>query len=143
MNKDVSETLRSEALGPGARKQPRVGLFVTCLVDLMRPAVGFAAVKLLEDAGCRVEVPTQTCCGQPAYNSGDRATARAIAEQVIAAFEPYDYAVAPSGSCAGVLKTHYPDLFEGDAAWSPRVAAFCAKTHELISFLADVMRVSK
>src|SRR5581483_10747973 len=143
MNKDVSETLRSEALGPGARKQPRVGLFVTCLVDLMRPAVGFAAVKLLEDAGCRVEVPTQTCCGQPAYNSGDRATTRAIAEQVIAAFEPYDYVVAPSGSCAGTLKTHYPELFAGDVAWEGRVAAFCAKTHELISFLTDVMGVSK
>jgi len=136
MNKDVTET-------PGAGKRPRVGLFVACLVDLIRPAVGFAAIKLLEDAGCAVEVPTQTCCGQPAYNSGDRATARAIAEQVIAAFEPYDYVVAPSVSCTGMLKTHYPDLFDGDAAWGPRVAAFCAKTHELISFLTDVMGVSK
>jgi L-lactate dehydrogenase complex protein LldE len=120
----------------------RVGLFVTCLVDLIRPAVGFAAVKLLEDAGCTVEVPTQTCCGQPAFNSGDRATTRQIAEAVIAAFEPYDYVVAPSGSCAGMLKTHYPELF-GDAAWAPRVEAFCAKTYELISFLTDVMQVSK
>jgi len=136
MNKDVTET-------PPARKPPRVGLFVTCLVDLIRPAVGFAAVKLLEDAGCVVEVPTQTCCGQPAYNSGDRATTRAIAEQVIAAFEPYDYVVAPSGSCAGMLKAHYPELFEGDAAWAARVAKLCAKTHELISFLTDVMGVSK
>src|SRR5919201_6116435 len=92
------------------RPRTRVGLFVTCLVDLIRPAVGFAAVKLLEEAGCSVEVPTQTCCGQPAYNSGDRATTRAIAEQVITAFEPYDYVVAPSGSCTGMLKTHYPDL---------------------------------
>jgi L-lactate dehydrogenase complex protein LldE len=90
-----------------------------------------------------VEVPTQTCCGQPAYNSGDRATTRAIAEQVIAAFEPYDYVVAPSGSCAGMLKAHYPELFEGDAAWAARVAKLCAKTHELISFLTDVMGVSK
>ena len=102
-------------------RRPRVGLFVTCLVDLIRPSVGFAAVKLLEDAGCTVEVPAQTCCGQPAFNSGDRATTRAIAEQVIAAFEPYDYVVAPSGSCAGMLKTHYPELFAGDAAWAPRV----------------------
>jgi L-lactate dehydrogenase complex protein LldE len=121
----------------------RIGLFVTCLVDLIRPAVGFAAVKLLEDAGCTVEVPAQTCCGQPAFNSGDRATARQIAEAVIVAFEPYDYVVAPSGSCAGMLKAHYPELFEGDAAWAPRVEAFCAKTYELISFLTDVMRVSK
>ena len=61
-----------------------VGLFVTCLVDFIRPSIGFAAVKLLEDAGCTVEVPRQACCGQPAFNSGDRATARDIAEQVIA-----------------------------------------------------------
>jgi L-lactate dehydrogenase complex protein LldE len=121
----------------------RVGLFVTCLVDLIRPVVGFAAVKLLEDAGCTVEVPTQTCCGQPAFNSGDRATTRQIAESVIAAFEPYDYVVAPSGSCAGMLKAHYPELFEDDAAWAPRVEAFCAKTYELISFLTDVMQVTK
>ena len=67
-------------------KAPRVGLFVTCLVDLFRPTVGFAAVKLLQDAGCTVEVPIQTCCGQPAFNSGDRATTKAIARQVIAAF---------------------------------------------------------
>src|SRR5215468_1191897 len=104
MNKDTPGDARRDAASP-----PRVGLFVTCLVDLMRPAVGFAAVKLLENAGCRVEVPTQTCCGQPAWNSGDRATTRAIAEQVIAAFEPYDYVVAPSGSCAGMLKAHYPE----------------------------------
>ena len=121
----------------------RVGLLVTCLVDMFRPQVGFAAVKLLEQAGCAVEVPTQTCCGQPAYNSGDRATTRAIAEQVIAAFEPYQYVVAPSGSCAGMLKTHYPELFAGDPAWEPRVAAFCAKTHELISFLTEVMKLDK
>jgi L-lactate dehydrogenase complex protein LldE len=124
-------------------KGVRVGLFVTCLVDLIRPAVGFAAVKLLEQAGCTVEVPAQTCCGQPAFNSGDRATTRAIAEQVIAAFERYDYVVAPSGSCAGMLKTHYPELFEGDAGWAARVAAFCAKTHELVSFLVDVLKVEK
>src|SRR3954451_22901394 len=109
------------------KDKPRVGLFVTCLVDLMRPSVGFAAVKLLEDAGCTVEVPTQTCCGQPAYNSGDRATIRALAEKVIAGLEPYDYVVAPSGSCAGTLKVHYPELFAGETAWAPRVERFCGK----------------
>ena len=62
---------------------------------------------------------------------------------MIAAFEPYDYVVAPSGSCAGMLKTHYPELFEGDAAWAPRVETFCAKTHELMSFLVDVLKVEK
>src|ERR1700759_4849316 len=121
----------------------RVGLFVTCLVDLIRPSIGFAAVKLLEDAGCTVEVPHQTCCGQPAFNAGDRATARAIAGQVIDAFAPYDYVVAPSGSCAGMLKAHYPELFHGDPNWLPRADAFAAKTYELVSFLVDVLGVTR
>ncbi len=125
-------------------KNPRVGLFVTCLVDLFRPSIGFAAVKLLEDAGCVVDVPrAQTCCGQPAYNSGDRKDAREIAGQVIEAFEEFDYVVAPSGSCAGMLKHHYVELFAGDDKWEPRAKAFCAKVHELVSFLTDVMFVSK
>ena len=121
----------------------RVGLFVTCLVDFFRPSVGFAAVKLLEDAGCIVEMPRQACCGQPAYNSGDRGTSRAIAEQVIAAFEPFDFVVAPSGSCAGMLKVHYPELFHGDPNWLPRAAAFAEKTYELLTFLVDVLGVAK
>jgi L-lactate dehydrogenase complex protein LldE len=121
---------------------PRVGLFVTCLVDLFRPVVGFASIRLLEKAGCAVDVPlAQTCCGQPAYNSGDRADARAIAQNTIRAFEEFDYVVAPSGSCAGMLKKHYPGLFAGDASWEPRARAFAAKVHELVSFLADVMGV--
>ncbi len=91
---------------------PRVGLFVTCLVDLIRPSIGFAAVKLLEDAGCTVEVPeAQTCCGQPAFNAGDRNTAADLARNVIAAFKGYDYVVAPSGSCGGMIVKHYPELF--------------------------------
>lgn len=119
--------------------RPRVALFVTCLVDLFRPTIGFASMKLLEDAGCEVEVPlAQTCCGQPAYNSGDRADARAIAENTITAFEAFDYIVAPSGSCAGMLKKHYPGLFAGDARWETRARAFSAKVHELVSFLVDV-----
>src|SRR5712691_8262006 len=121
----------------------RFGLFVTCLVDLLRPSVGFAAVKLLEDAGCIVEVPLQSCCGQPAFNSGDRKTAREIAEAAIEAFAPYDYVVAPSGSCAGMLKTHYPELFRGDPNWQPRADAFAEKTYELVSFLVDVCGVSR
>lgn len=124
--------------------QPRVGLFVTCLADLFRPTVGFAAVKLIEDAGCRLDVPmAQTCCGQPAYNSGDRKDARALAEQTIEAFEGFDYVVAPSGSCAAMLKKHYPGLFKGDAQWEKRAEAFSAKVHELVSFLTDVMKVER
>ncbi|QFU18030.1 (Fe-S)-binding protein [Microvirga thermotolerans] len=130
------------APGPAGRKKPRVGLFVTCLVDLMRPSVGFAAVKLLEDAGCIVEVPVQTCCGQPAFNSGDRGTARDLAEQVIAAFRGYDYVVAPSGSCAGTLKVHYPEIFADDPNWLPKAHELAARTHELTSFLVDVMGVT-
>jgi L-lactate dehydrogenase complex protein LldE len=123
--------------------RPRVGLFVTCLVDLMRPSVGFAAAKLLTEAGCEVVVPRQTCCGQPAYNSGDRATTRAIAEQVIEAFAGLDYVVAPSGSCAGMIRAHYPELFADDPNWLPRAHALAARTHELTSFLVDVMFVSR
>jgi len=122
-----------------ADERPRVGLFVTCLVDLMRPSVGFAAVKLLEQAGCTVEVPqAQTCCGQPAYNSGDRADTRALAEQTIRAFEGFDYVVAPSGSCAAMIKEHYPTLFDGSAVMKARAEGLAARTYELISFLTDV-----
>lgn len=123
--------------------KPRVGLFATCLVDLFRPSVGFAAAKLIEQAGCEVHVPmAQTCCGQPAFNTGDRADTRAIAEQVIELFEGFDYVVAPSGSCAGMLKKHYPELFAGDVKWEERCRSFSGKVHELVSFLTDVMFVS-
>jgi L-lactate dehydrogenase complex protein LldE len=125
---------------PGAGK--RVGLFVTCLVDLIRPSVGFAAVKLLENAGCKVVVPTQTCCGQPAYNSGDRADTKAIARQTIAAFAECDYVVAPSGSCAGMLAKHYPDLFHDEPDMALKAAAFAAKCRELVSFLVDTLGVT-
>ncbi|MFC4168177.1 (Fe-S)-binding protein [Teichococcus aestuarii] len=119
--------------------KPRVALFVTCLVDLYRPSVGFAAIRLLEQAGCQVEVPAlQTCCGQPAYNSGDRATARDLARPVIDAFLPYDFVVAPSGSCAGMIAKHYPGLFDNDPHYRARAEALAAKTHELVSFLVDV-----
>lgn len=122
---------------------PSVGLFVTCLANLFRPNVGFAAVKLLEKTGCTVLVPDmQTCCGQPAYNSGDAADARALARQVIAVFEGFDYVVAPSGSCAGMIKEHYPTLFETDAGWRGRAQNLAGKCHELMSFLHDVMKAN-
>jgi len=127
-----------------AQAPVRVGLFVTCLVDLMRPSVGFAAVKLLEDAGCAVEVPrAQTCCGQPAYNSGGRADAQALARQTLAAFEGFDYVVAPSGSCAAMIREHYPTLLAQDPDWSARAAHVAARTYELVSFLSDVRGVTK
>ncbi|MBL8444360.1 MAG: (Fe-S)-binding protein [Zoogloeaceae bacterium] len=119
-------------------KRPRVGLFATCLMNMFRPNVGFAAAKLLEDAGCIVEVPdTQTCCGQPGYNSGDFDSARALARQVIAAFEQYDYVVGPSGSCMATIRHDYPVMFEDDPDWLPRAKALAAKSFELLSFLHD------
>jgi L-lactate dehydrogenase complex protein LldE len=121
---------------------PRVGLLVTCLVDLMRPSIGFAAVKLLEDAGCVVEVPAQTCCGQPAFNSGDRATARTLARQVMHAFSGFDYVVVPSGSCGGTVVKHYPEMFAEDPGLLREARALADKTHELISFLTDIMGVT-
>ncbi len=119
---------------------PRVGLFATCLMNLFRPGVGFAAVKLLEDAGCRVEVPaTQTCCGQPGYNSGDYDAARDLARQTIAAFEGFDYVVGPSGSCMATIRHDYPVLFADDPKWLHRAEALAAKSYELLSFLHDVL----
>lgn len=124
-------------------KPVNVGLLVTCLADLFRPSVGFAAAKLLEDAGCRVHVPAQTCCGQPAFNSGAKGEAKTIAAQVIEAFEPFDYVVAPSGSCGGMLAKHYPELFQDDPAWAKRARALARKSFELVSFLTDVMKVER
>lgn len=121
----------------------RVGLFVTCLVDLMRPSVGFAAIRLLESAGCSVVVPEgQTCCGQPGWNSGDREAARALARRVIEQFESCDYLVAPSGSCTGMIRAHYPDLFRDEGATLMRVEKLAAKSFELTDFLDSVLKLS-
>ena len=119
---------------------PRVGLFVTCLVDAIRPGIGFATLRLLEEAGCQVEVPEQqTCCGQPAFNSGDDADAAALAQRLIAVFEAYDYVVLPSGSCAGSIRHGYPELLAHDPAWAARAERLAAKTYEIMSFLVDVL----
>jgi L-lactate dehydrogenase complex protein LldE len=126
------------------RAGPRVGLFVTCLVDLMRPRIGFAALELLEGAGCEVIVPpAQTCCGQPAYNSGDRRSAKALARKVIAEFDECEYIVAPSGSCGGMMRTHYPDLFSDEPDELARIARFCERTYELTDFLVNVLRIER
>jgi len=117
----------------------RVGLFVTCLVDMFRPSVGFATVKLLEQAGCTVEVPeAQTCCGQPAFNSGDRETTRDIAKQTIEAFDGYQYVVGPSGSCIGMLH-YYADLFDEGDPWKARAEDLKQRSFEITSFLVDVL----
>ena len=123
--------------------QTKVALFVTCLVDLFRPSVGFSAVKLMEGAGCNVSVPdAQTCCGQPTYNSGDRKNSAQIARQVIKTFERYDYVVAPSGSCTGMIKEHYPRLFEGVPNWHEKSLNLASRIYELTSFLVDVLGIN-
>ena len=125
-----------------SHNQDKIGLFVTCIVDLFRPSVGFASVKLLEEAGYQVNVPmAQTCCGQPAYNSGARDHARDIAKVIIENFEIYDYVVAPSASCAGMLKCHYPTLFEADEGWQKRAKALAEKVYEITDFLLNVAKV--
>jgi L-lactate dehydrogenase complex protein LldE len=123
------------ALKPGSR----VALFVTCLVDLMRPEIGFAAMTLLEHAGCEVVVPPdQTCCGQPAYNSGDRQAAHRLAERVLGQLEEYDYVVVPSGSCGGMIKVHYMDLFSDDPNLKQRMGRLAPRVYELTDFLHTV-----
>jgi L-lactate dehydrogenase complex protein LldE len=120
----------------------RVGLFVTCLVDLMRPGIGFATLRLLEAAGCEVVVPAgQTCCGQPGYNSGDSAAARALALKLLGEFKDCDYIVAPSGSCAGMIRVHYPALFANDPVELDRVMKLSGRTYELADFLANVVKI--
>lgn len=119
---------------------PKVALFVTCLVDTMRPNIGFSALQLLEEAGCQVEVPAeQTCCGQPAFNSGDTQDTAKLARRFIEIFEPYDYVVAPSGSCIGMVKAHYPEALADDPAWAERAKQLAERCFELTSFLVDVM----
>jgi len=124
-------------------RSPTVALFVTCLANVYRPSVAEAAVELLERAGCRVEVPpNQSCCGQIGYNAGAIDSARPVARNLISVFEGFDYVVAPSGSCAGMIAHHYPLLFGDDPLWAPRASALAAKTWEITSFLVDVMRFS-
>jgi L-lactate dehydrogenase complex protein LldE len=120
----------------------KVGLFVTCLVDLVRPNIGFAALKLLEDAGCEVRVPaSQTCCGQPGYNSGARDVAMALARKVLDEFRDCDYVVAPSGSCSGQIKVHaVEDLFKGQPE-EGEFRALAAKWYELSDFLVNVLKL--
>lgn len=122
----------------------RIGFLVTCLIDTMRPEIGFSALKLLEAAGCEVVVPaSQTCCGQPAYSSGDRKAARALAEKFVEEFEDFDYVVIPSGSCGGNVKTHYVDLFSDDPTWLARMQALAPRVYELADFLQNVVHLEQ
>jgi L-lactate dehydrogenase complex protein LldE len=117
---------------------PRVALFVTCVVDNLFPGTGVAAVRLLEAAGCAVEFPpAQSCCGQPAVNSGEPEAAARLARHFVEVFEPFDAVVAPSGSCAAMVRHWYPQLLEGD--WKRRADALAERTYELSQYLVDVL----
>ena len=108
----------------------------------MRPNIGFAALRLLEAAGCEVVVPAaQTCCGQPGYNSGDRRAAQALARKLIREFSVCDYVVVPSGSCGGMIRAHYPELLSEFPDLSEEVGALAGKTYELTDFLVSVVRL--
>ncbi len=121
----------------------KVGLFVTCLADLMRPRIGFAALKLLESTGYEVIVPpTQTCCGQPGYNSGDRASAQSIAKKVLREFDDCEYVVVPSGSCGGMIKAHYPELFSEFPELAKDAEVLARRTYELTDFLVNVAKIN-
>lgn len=121
----------------------RVALYVTCLVDLMRPSVAFASLRLLEAAGCEVIVPEgQTCCGQPAWSAGERALAADLARKAIGELEGYDYVVIPSGSCADQIRNVYPQLLADDPAWGLRARTLAERVYELTSFLVDVLKLS-
>lgn len=122
----------------------KVSLFVTCLIDQMAPRVGVAAVKLLGRLGVRVSFdPEQTCCGQPAFNTGYRDEARQVARHTLSVLERQlesaDYVVIPSGSCATMIKKFYAELFEGDADLKSRAERAAARSLELSQFLTDVL----
>jgi len=128
-----------------ADSRPRgvVGLLVTCLVDLFRPTVGFAAARLLQNAGFELRVPEQGCCGQPNVSNGDTSGAAAMARGMIRAFEGCDYVVAPSGSCAATVRLRYPELFESGSTDHAAACELAARTHELVSFLHDIAGIAQ
>jgi L-lactate dehydrogenase complex protein LldE len=125
-NKNMTETIQ---------------LFITCMIDTLYPEIGEAVVRVLERAGVNVGFPVgQTCCGQPAFNSGMRAQARPVAIHTIQVFEPTNGpVVVPSGSCAAMLRHGYLELFAGDEQWLPRAQALAARTYELSEFLVDYL----
>lgn len=120
----------------------KVTLFITCLVDQLCPRVGVATVEVLRRAGCEVVFDDrQTCCGQPAFNTGYRREARRFAERFIEIFETTDaeYIVSPSGSCTAMVR-HFHELFEGDEAWIARSQRVASRTFELSAFLVNVLK---
>ncbi|MFB0842506.1 (Fe-S)-binding protein [Paenibacillus oleatilyticus] len=121
----------------------RVSLFITCLADQIYPEVGESVVRLLHRYGCEVDFPQmQTCCGQPAYNSGYQDEAREVARNLIRAFEHSDYVVSPSGSCTGMVHHYYPQLFENEPEWKAKAEKLIGKTYEFSQFLVNVLGIT-
>ena len=122
-----------------ASRNGKVGLFATCLVDFIRPEIGFSAAALIEQSGYQVDVPVgQTCCGQPHYNSGALKDTVRVAERLVQIFESYDYVVAPSGSCTAMIKIHYPEILADRPKFAQRAKDLASKSYELTEFLTDV-----
>jgi L-lactate dehydrogenase complex protein LldE len=120
----------------------KVSLFITCLVDQFFPQVGASLVAVLKRLGCEVYFPArQTCCGQPAFNSGYKAEARDLAERFINIFDDGEYVVSPSGSCASMVKVFYPDLFKHDFAKQQRAIQLASRVYEFTDFLVNVLGV--
>jgi L-lactate dehydrogenase complex protein LldE len=120
----------------------KVSLMVTCLGDALFPDVGMATVRLLRRLGVTVDFPaSQTCCGQPHFNSGYHDDARDLARHTIRAFAGSDLVVAPSGSCAAMIKLEYPELFRDDPVWHRRAVDLAGRTHELSDFLVNVLKI--
>jgi L-lactate dehydrogenase complex protein LldE len=130
-------------LGSNSHPRPAVAyVFGTCLIDTLFPQAGLCAMRLLRRAGLRVIYPQgQTCCGQPAYNSGYREEARRVARVQLDAFPQDLPIVVPSGSCAGMLRLHYRELFAGTPDQS-RAEALSRRVYELAEFLHRVLRLS-
>jgi len=120
----------------------RVSLFVTCIVDQLFPKVGIAMAEVLERAGFEVDFPEeQTCCGQPAFNTGYRAEARDVARHFLRVFRDAEYIVIPSGSCTGMIEQHYPELFKKDPVWLEQVNRIRPRIWEFTKFLTEVAGV--
>ncbi len=120
----------------------KVSLFVTCLVDQFFPEVGMSAVNVLRRLGVEVDFPlAQTCCGQPAFNSGFSSEARELAKRFIGIFENSEYVVAPSGSCTSMVRVFYPELFKDDPDLHQRAESLASRTYEFTEFLVNVLAV--
>jgi L-lactate dehydrogenase complex protein LldE len=119
-----------------------VALFITCLTETFYPRAGIAVVKVLERLGCKVEFPEgQTCCGQPMYNNGFPDEARELARRMVRGFEGARYVVAPSASCAAMVREHYPELLGDDPAYARGARELAGKTYEFAEFLVKVLQV--